>query len=58
MKIEITSYGKKVSVETERDDHTIGEVIEMIAGLIHQIGYGEKMTATSMIEFAEEKLEN
>jgi len=58
MRIEITSYGKKMSVETDHDDHTIDEVIEMIAGLMHQAGYGDRMTARSMKEFAEEHLED
>ena len=57
MKIEITSYGKKMAVETDHDDHTIDEVVEMFNGLLVQTGYNQNAILKSFREYAEENEE-
>jgi uncharacterized protein Smg (DUF494 family) len=39
MKIEIKNYGNTYSVETKNDDLEISEVIEIITGLLLQVGF-------------------
>lgn len=55
MKIEITSYGRKMSVETDSNDHDLDDVIEMIYGLLVQTTYNPKAILKHFREFAEER---
>lgn len=58
MKIEITSYGKKMSVETESDDHTLDEILEIIYGMLVITTYSPSSIIRAFREFAEEKEDN
>lgn len=41
MKIEVTSYGKTITVETPKDDLPMEEMIEIIRGILYQMTYSE-----------------
>jgi Holliday junction resolvasome RuvABC DNA-binding subunit len=53
MKIEIKNYGNTYSVETETDDLEISEVIEIITGLLIQLGYQQESINEAIKELAD-----
>lgn len=42
MKIEVTSYGKTITVETTYDDVEMSEIIEIIRGILYQMTFSEQ----------------
>ena len=42
MKIEVTSYGKTITVETPNDDLAMQEMIDIIRGVLYQMTFSEK----------------
>ena len=53
MKIEIKNYGNTYSVETENDDLEISEVIEIITGLLLQVGFHKENINNAINELAD-----
>lgn len=41
MKIEVTNYGKTITVETDHDDVPMDEMIDIIRGVLYQMTYSE-----------------
>jgi hypothetical protein len=54
MKIVIESYGKKYQVETDHDDVSIEDYLDIFARLLHQVGFHSNTVKESIIEMAEE----
>ena len=54
MKIVIESYGKKYQVETDHDDVSIEDYLDIFARLLHQAGFHSNTIKESIIEMAEE----
>ena len=54
MKLELTSYGKKISFETENDDVLIDSYFDAFKGLLVASGWSEKTINDYIIELAEE----
>lgn len=54
MKIEIKNYGNTYSVETEHDDLDISEIIEIITGLLLQVGFHKESINNAIKELADE----
>ncbi len=42
MKLTVESYGKKYSVETEGDNLTIDECLDLMTGLLYQATFSEE----------------
>jgi hypothetical protein len=53
MKIEIKNYGNTYTVETPNDDLEISEVIEIITGLLIQLGYQQESINNAIKELAD-----
>jgi hypothetical protein len=53
MKLTLESYGKKYSVETEGDDLTIDECLDLMAGLLYQATFSEETIRAGIIELAD-----
>jgi hypothetical protein len=54
MKIEIKSYGNTYTVETERDDLGVVEIMDIITGLLIQLGFQQEDINDAIIELADE----
>ena len=54
MKIEIKNYGNTYTVETENDDLEISEVIEIITGLLLQVGFHKESINNAINELLDE----
>jgi len=54
MKIEIKHYGTIYTVETENDDLDAVEIIDIITGLLIQIGYQQETIKEAIKELADE----
>lgn len=54
MKLELTSYGKKISFETENDDVLIDSYFDAFKGLLVASGWSEQTINDYIIELAEE----
>lgn len=55
MKIEIKHYGNIYTVETERDDLDAVEIMDIITGLLIQLGYQQQSINEAIKELADEK---
>lgn len=53
MKIEVTNYRKKYSVETEFEDVAFEEYLEFFKGLLILNGFHERTVTLGFIEYAE-----
>ena len=54
MKLELTTYGKKISFETEHDDVLIDDYFDAFKGLLVASGWSEQTINGFIIELAEE----
>ena len=54
MKLELTTYGKKISFETEHDDVLIDDYFDAFKGLLVASGWSEQTINEYIIELAEE----
>jgi hypothetical protein len=54
MKIEIKHYGNTYTVETENDDLIAEEVLDIITGLLIQMGYRQESINEALKELADE----
>ncbi len=54
MKLQLETYGRKYSVETQNDDLDIEECFELFKGLLVQATYNQKLIDTYIIELADE----
>jgi hypothetical protein len=54
MKIEIKHYGNIYTVETENDDLDAVEVLDIITGLLIQLGYQNESINDAIKELADE----
>jgi hypothetical protein len=54
MKIEIKHYGTIYTVETENDDLNAVEVMDIITGLLIQLGYRQESINEAIKELADE----
>jgi uncharacterized protein (DUF2164 family) len=54
MKIEIKHYGNTYTVETENDDLDAVEVLDIITGLLIQLGYQNESINDAIKELADE----
>jgi hypothetical protein len=54
MKLQLEAYQKKYTIETEFDDLTAFEFLEIIKGLMHQMTYSEKTINEAILELADE----
>lgn len=54
MKLELTTYKKKISFETENDDVSIDEYYDAFKGLLVASGWSEQTINEFIIELAEE----
>jgi len=54
MKLQLEAYQKKYIIETEFDDLTAFEFLEIIKGLMRQMTYSEKTINEAILELAEE----
>jgi hypothetical protein len=54
MKITIECYGKTHSVETQRDDLTIDEHLQIIYGLLIQLTFNSEVIKIGLLDLAEE----
>jgi len=54
MKIEIKHYGNTYTVETENDDLDAVEIIDIITGLLIQLGYQQQSINEAIKELADE----
>jgi len=54
MKIEIKHYGATYTVETENDDLEAVEVLDIMTGLLIQIGYQQESINEAIKELADE----
>ncbi len=52
MKLQLTSYKKVYTVETEHDDLDIREYLNIMRGLLIQSGFTEKTVDEGIIELA------
>lgn len=55
MKITIENYGKKMSVETNYEDASINEYIEIFYGLLISATFDQSIIISGFKEFIEEK---
>lgn len=54
MKLQLETYGKKYTVETENDDLNIEEIFEIFNGLLIQATYNQVTINDYIIELANE----
>jgi hypothetical protein len=54
MKIEIKHYGTIYTVETENDDLNAVEIMDIITGLLIQLGYRQESINEAIKELADE----
>jgi len=54
MKLQLTSYKKIYTIETEHDDLDIREYLDIMRGLLIQSGFTEKTVDEGIIELANE----
>lgn len=54
MKIEIKHYGNTYTVETEKDDLDAVEIMDIITGLLIQLGYQQQSINEAIKELADE----
>ena len=54
MKLELTTYGKKISLETQNEDVSIDEYFDAFKGLLITSGWSEQTINDYIIELAEE----
>jgi Holliday junction resolvasome RuvABC DNA-binding subunit len=54
MKIEIKHYGNTYTVETENDDLDAVEIMDIITGLLIQLGYQQQSINEAIKELADE----
>ncbi len=54
MKIQLETYGKKYSVETDYDDLTIEEYFDLFKGLLVQATFNQTTINDYIIELADE----
>jgi hypothetical protein len=54
MKLQLEAYEKKYTIETEFDDLTAFEFLEIIKGLMHQMTYSEKTINEAILELSNE----
>ena len=57
MKIELTSYSKKYCVETENEDVSIEDLMDMFEGLLFQAGWHVNTIAFAFRDKADQMLE-
>jgi hypothetical protein len=55
MKITIENYGKKMSVETNYEDASVNEYIEIFYGLLISVTFDQSTIINGFKEFIEEK---
>lgn len=55
MKIEIKHYGNTYTVETENDDLDAVEIMDIITGLLIQLGYQQQSINEAIKELADGK---
>jgi ABC-type uncharacterized transport system ATPase subunit len=53
MKLQLENYKKKYSVETEYEDISIEDYLDMFMGLLTQAGWQKKTVDDAIIELAE-----
>jgi hypothetical protein len=53
MKLTLEHYKNKYTVETEHDDVTIDEQLDIFIGLLQQAGYHKEIIEESITELAE-----
>jgi hypothetical protein len=53
MKIEIKNYGNTYTVETEHDDLDVVEIMDIITGLLIQLGYQQQSINETIKELAD-----
>lgn len=53
MKLTLESYGKKYSIETEGEDITIDEYLDLMTGLLYQATFSEETIRAGIIELAD-----
>lgn len=58
MKLQLESYKKKYTVETENDDLEIYECLDIFVGLLVQSGWQQQTINDAIIELAESFKEN
>lgn len=54
MKLELTTYGKKISLETEHDDVSVDEYFDAFKTLLIGVTFSERTINEFIIELAEE----
>ena len=54
MKLQLTTYGKKFTVETDFDDISLDEYFEIFKGLLVQATFSEDSINDFIIEYANE----
>jgi hypothetical protein len=54
MKLQLESYGKKYTVETDYEDVTLTEYLDFFKGLLLQATFSESTVNQGIIEMAEE----
>ena len=54
MKLQLETYGKKYTVETENDDLNIEEYFDMFIGLLVQATFNQTIINDYIIELADE----
>ena len=54
MKLELTTYGKKISLETKNEDVSIDDYFDAFKGLLIAGGWSEQTINDYIIELAEE----
>jgi hypothetical protein len=54
MKLQLKAYERKYTIETEFDDLTAFEFLEIIKGLMRQMTYSEKAINKAILELANE----
>ena len=55
MKITIENYGKKMSVETDHEDLSVDEYIDIFYGLLVSVTFNESTIINGFKEFIESK---
>jgi ABC-type uncharacterized transport system ATPase subunit len=53
MKLQLENYKKKYSIETEYEDISIEDYLDMFMGLLMQAGWQKKTVDDAIIELAE-----
>ena len=57
MKLELSSYGKKYSVEVDQEDLSVNEYLDLFEGLLYQAGFQLTTIGIGFRDKADEMLE-